>query len=172
MSQLTLINLLSVCLLLLIYRWHVQGKSAPLFILLGLLSLAALKWLLLGPQQHIVRYLLVNAALISLQLLNLYVLLSLRKRRLVRLIPDYFKAGDALFWLWLVASFSPINFLFFYIISFPFSLVFSRLSPKGATGQKIALTGTQALLFALVLMAEITLSHFGVYDDTWFFKLW
>lgn len=172
MSQLILINLLSICLLLLIYRWHTQGKAAPLFIMLGLIFLAVLKWVLVGPHQYIIRFILVNAALISLQLLNLYALLALRKRRFIRLIPDYFKAGDALFWLWLVGSFSPINFLFFYILSFPFSLVFSRLSPKGDNGQKIALTGTQALLFALVLMAEIALSSFGAFDDTWFFKLW
>lgn len=116
---------------------------------------------------------LYNVAFLLLQLVVLTVYFSFRQRKLVIITKGLLGWGDILLLLCLAFYFSPLTYLLFYVSSLIIVLLFTlliRLKDKEA-GMKVPLAGLQALLFAILLVADWNSSFINTASDDWLLYL-
>jgi hypothetical protein len=116
---------------------------------------------------------LFNLGFLALQLLLLSLYFSVKQRRIVNIVDSLIGLGDVLFLFSLTVYFSVLSFLFFYILSLVFVLLFwpvcitmIRKRNKG-----IPLAGMQALLLIIFLSCDWGLKLFDLTADTWLLNL-
>jgi len=113
---------------------------------------------------------LVNGCFILIQLAVLSLYFSFKEQKVVNVTRDYLGLGDILFWIVLCLSFSPLNFVFFFIASMLIVMIvvliwkLTRLKPSMTT---IPLAGIQsAVLLILVLMNQFR-EDISFRNDIW-----
>ena len=158
---------ISIILLLLSIIWQ-DFKSfglywfiLPLLIILFFLRL----WHIAGLEQGI-QYIIINLLFVVSQFSIVYFYFVLKNRKLIPEIDKYIGWGDILFFVCLSFAFSPLNFIFFYIISLIITLIiYGFLYLFSGVVRKIPLAGLQALLLLISIISG-KLLHFSFYNDT------
>ena len=93
----------------------------------------------------------VNFAIISIQLLGIWLYLIAKHRAFVNPMRGFIGWGDVLFWIAVLPAFSPINFLLFCIISLSVALlahVCFRKAHLYGDATRVPLAGLQAIVYS------------------------
>lgn len=160
-----------------------------LFILLGLLALVvfqdfksrSISWFLIPllfaafigsallkiDTQEFITYSGINLIIISMNLLGVTLFVWLKEKKLKNIVDSYLGLGDILFFLVLTTVFSPLNFIVFYLGSIILITVIygSIILFNKQTKTLIPLAGAMSVLLIMVLIADVMLSRFNVYQD-------
>ena len=152
----------------LVYQdWQYRAISWVLYPFLLVFIIIRATMLVSWPQLG--TYVLVNAMLLSFQLISITLFLWLRHKKRVNPLAGYFGLGDLLFWVLLAVGFSPVNFMCFHVGSLVLALLLHKLLARYKAyggSNKIPLAGFQALFYIFVLFMPYILPAFGRYDDT------
>lgn len=110
-----------------------------------------------------------NVAFLLVQFLFLTAYFSLKKRCWVNITSGYLGWGDILFLISVAFYLSPGNYLVFYISSLTIVLLVSllKMAISKKENNKIPLAGLQALLFAMIVIADWMLESFAITNDAW-----
>jgi hypothetical protein len=107
----------------------------------------------------------INASFLLLQFVLLSVYFSIRKKKLTNIFDSMIGWGDILMLLVLCMAFSPMNFIFFYLSSLIFSVVFFLIIRL--KNNTVPLAGMQSALLLLVWICNLTIPGIDIYNDTW-----
>jgi len=107
----------------------------------------------------------INIVFLLVQFLLVSAYFSIKKRRWVNVMKGLLGWGDMLFLLSIAFYLSVLNFIFFYIASLLFVLLFA------ARYKHIPLAGLQALLFAVLLTTDWWIKPFNLTNDDWLLRL-
>jgi len=112
-----------------------------------------------------------NLLLLSLQLVALQLYFLLKNARLYSIVNHEIGLGDLLFFLPLCCLFSPLQFIFFFIISLAGSLIAYLLfsSLLGWSKECIPLAGSMSAFLIFYLLLEQWTS-FSMYNDSFFYQ--
>ena len=121
-------------------------------------------WQMTGLNLEI-QYIGINLLFVVLQVSIVYMYYVLKNRKLIPMIDKYIGWGDILFLVCLSFAFSPLNFIFFYIISLIIILIiYGSWYMFNGSLRKIPLAGMQALLLLISIISG-NLLHFSFYND-------
>jgi hypothetical protein len=102
-----------------------------------------------------------------MNLLGVTLFVWLKEKKLKNIVDSYLGLGDILFFLVLTIVFSPLNFIVFYLgsimlitVIYGCIILFSK-----QTKTLIPLAGAMSVLLIMVLIADVMLSTFNVYQD-------
>lgn len=166
--HLAAISLIALTLLVIAYQDYttrmVHWVSFPLLaaggILVGAWELSSLS--------HLLRYAFLNLLFLALQfiLLKGYYLARHRKNQLI--IDKKIGLGDILFLSAAAFFFSPLNFIFFYVLSLVLSLLFWSLRNlvRRSADASIPLAGYQASFLLLAVVFSV-ITGFPILNDSW-----
>lgn len=128
------------------------------------------------PANELMQYTMFNMGFIVVQLFVLTAYISIKNKRLVNIINTYLGIGDVLFIATVAASFSPLNFIVFYIAALLFTLlvfVVVKLLTKNLS-KEIPLAGAMAAAMIALILVNQWLPGFNFYKDdyltAWFIK--
>lgn len=109
----------------------------------------------------------INLLQLTLNLIGVTLIISIKEKRLVNIIDSYIGLGDILFFLLLTTVFSPINFMFFYYGSILISIIiYGSIKLIDKSNKKPApLAGLMSLMLVITIIAEQTTSVINFYDD-------
>jgi hypothetical protein len=123
-----------------------------------------------GSWKLLFSYFSMNLGFLILQGLLLKMYFYFRNGKASALINDKIGWGDVLFLLAACCFFSPLNFIFFYVLSLLFSvavfLAGSHWIRRGSSAVTVPLAGLQAGCLLLFLAANIIIHH-PLTDDDW-----
>ncbi|PRY48091.1 hypothetical protein B0I27_11625 [Arcticibacter pallidicorallinus] len=112
-----------------------------------------------------------NLVFLSVQFLLLSLYFRIKYKTWTNLTREHIGWGDILFLLCLGCYLPPINYLFFYMLSLGVILLFSLLViALKRRSLNIPLAGLQAMIFAVVLMADLRAKGWDVGETEWFFS--
>jgi len=112
-----------------------------------------------------------NLAFLSVQFLLLSVYFRIKYKRWTNLTHEHIGWGDILFLLCLGCYLPPINYLFFYMLSLGSILMFSLfVIALKRKSWKIPLAGFQAMILAVVLIANLRATDWDLSKTEWFFS--
>lgn len=109
-----------------------------------------------------------------IQLLLLSVYFSIKRKSWVNITKSLIGWGDILFLMAISFYLSPVNFIFFYILSLVLVLIFvlvQRRFSKEISHEHIPLAGLQAVLFGFMMIAGFMSMNISFYDDQWIYFL-
>lgn len=106
-----------------------------------------------------------NLAFIVIQFLGVFVFLSARRKKLVHLVGVYIGAGDVLFAMSTVASYSAVNFILYNVVSTCFSLIvvllyWLFLNKKMTTVPYAGLFSVVMVLWLILELLGVTINRF------------
>lgn len=158
-----LLKLLLIGILATITFHDFRNRSVPLVLLLITLTLAFLHLLLSNSVKTGLLYAGINLSGCALMLGTAMVLLFVLKRKLFNPVDHYLGSGDLLFFPVICFSFSPVNFLFFFIVSLALALlakpIFFRKSDT------FPLAGGQAFFLLLLIVLSVT-TKLDMFNDS------
>lgn len=110
-----------------------------------------------------------NLIFLFIQLCILFLYFSVKARGFVNITSGYLGWGDILFLLCIAFYFSPLNYLLFYILSLITVLLITLIMYRFSNSKelKIPLAGLQAILFAIVLIADWGMETINITSDYW-----
>lgn len=152
-----------LALLLLIFAQDLRSRSVYWFLFP---VLTALFMLLTFSHAYAWPTVLINIGFLLLQFLLVSVYFSVKRGRRVNITAGLLGWGDLLFLLSIAFYLSVLNFLFFYIASLLFVLLFAAKRYK-----HIPLAGLQALLFLIFLATDWWVKPFNATSDGWLLQL-
>jgi hypothetical protein len=166
-----LLNFLIIACLWMVFAQDIRFRAVSWFFFPALAILYVSRGLAAGIY---VKELLLNSALNLGFLLLVFALvwlyISLRHRRLIRLPDRLIGWGDILFLLCICFYFTLLNFILFYITSLflviIFWLVWTRYKPQAAK-RHIPLAGLQALILSIFLMVDWLSRSIDLTNDNW-----
>jgi uncharacterized membrane protein len=111
-------------------------------------------------------YVGINTMLLIFQFLLLTIYFSIRSHRLTNIVNKFIGIGDIIFFIFLGLTFSPFNFMLFFITSLVLTLIVYAIFVRGKKEQyKIPLLGSMAVFYIVSLIIE-QVSRFDRFDDT------
>jgi hypothetical protein len=132
-----------------------------------LLSLFIFKAFFLLSLSEITRNSLFNFIFILLQLLALTAYISFKKKKLTNIINTYIGIGDVLFFIVICLSFSPANFILFYVLSNVIILIsflaYNIITKKSS--KEIPLAGGMAGVIILLIIFSHFIPQIAFYND-------
>jgi Flp pilus assembly protein protease CpaA len=155
-----LITLLLVVILAGIVFYDLKYLTIPLYLIIPVLVVSGIRSLLLNKAHIIFQMALINLTGTLVVILLSCILLFILKGRVFNPVNTLIGTGDLLFLPVLCISFSPVNYLVFFIGSSLLIIIF-RLFIK-TSGRLIPLAGMQSIFLALALIISeiITISPF------------
>lgn len=116
---------------------------------------------------------LFNASFILIQIISVTLYFSLRFRTIINITKKHIGWGDILFFIVVAAVFSPLNFIFFYIISLFLiltgSLLFHLFKQKPI--KTIPLAGVMAIFLIVAFLFGNFTGEFDLHNDQLFLSL-
>lgn len=114
----------------------------------------------------------VNLAFLLIQFLILTFYFSLKNRRWINISAGLLGLGDILFLLCIAFYLSPLNYLFFYLISLIVVLLITgvALINHSGAGKKVPLAGLQSLLLAMILVFDWNSPLINLTSDHWLLR--
>lgn len=115
----------------------------------------------------------INVGFILLQHICLTIYFSMKKGKGINIINSYIGIGDILFLLVLCVSFSPLNFIVFYVAGLTITLLFSlvvKMLVKNNAWKEIPLVGMLSVVFMLFLLRNHWHSDFNFFNDQYLLK--
>lgn len=117
----------------------------------------------------ILEHTLINLSFLAIQLVLVFLYLTIKKRKLIKNFEDYFGLGDLLYLIVICIFLSPLNYFFYYTISLLLSLGMTSLFlivRKDNTWVKIPLAGLQSLFLAFLIITDLFKEGMSlIYDD-------
>jgi hypothetical protein len=116
----------------------------------------------------LIKYSIFNLAFVCIQILMLTIYMSIKNKKWINIVNTHLGLGDLLFFVSLIAAFSPPNFIFFYIVSLLFSLVLFfayKLFYKNASPE-IPLAGLQSICLIGVCFYSSVFKELNFYDNS------
>ena len=113
-----------------------------------------------------------NLTFIAMQMVILFIYFSIRAGKLINLINTKIGIGDVLFFGALAFSFSPVNFILFYVVSLSIitiSFLFIRVLFRNISPE-IPLAGAMAALLIVIYITSFFISSFKPLSDFYFFE--
>lgn len=112
-----------------------------------------------------------NVTFLSVQFVFVWLWMSLRQRKFVRLIDRQIGLGDVLFLLAVAFSFSPGNFILFYTIGLLSVLLIALVMKLRQPGFLIPLAGALAVPLLLLCAWRLVDPSKDFYNDDWLLQL-
>ncbi len=114
----------------------------------------------------------INLLLIAIQGLLLFAWFSLKDRKMVNLTKAHLGWGDILFIAVPAMFFSPLYFLFYYVLSLVVALLCGLwILRKEYAERSIPLAGIQAAVLFLFFVLDMMSDHFNFRNDNWILTL-
>jgi hypothetical protein len=114
----------------------------------------------------------INLLLIAVQGLMLFAWFSLKNRKVVNLTKAHLGWGDILFIAVPAMLFSPLHFLFYYILSLVVALLCGLwILRKEYAERSIPLAGIQAAVLFLFFVSDMMSDHLNFRNDDWILTL-
>ena len=157
-----LVNLILVLILAGILFHDLRSMTIPLYLLISVLVAAGIRSVLINQSRMAAGMAFINLSGTLLVLLISYIILFLLKKKIFNPFNRLIGTGDLLFLPALCISFSPVNYLVFFIISLLLILVFRLIS--GTSGRFIPLAGMQSVFLACALLIT-EFFPFSSYND-------
>ncbi len=158
--HITTIVLIGLLLAIVVYDF--KHMAIPLYVLLLAVITALIRLLLLNSVKPALSFLGINLLGCASIVLFSFIALFLLRKKVFNPLISHIGAGDLLFFPVLCASFSPLNFILFFVMALALVLVikpvFFRL--QGA----FPLAGSMAVLFAAVLVVTEIMA-FNLFND-------
>ncbi|MBI2281707.1 MAG: hypothetical protein HYU68_13615 [Bacteroidetes bacterium] len=117
--------------------------------------------------QEFILYSGINLSIIVMNLLGVTLFVWLKEKKLKNIVDTYLGLGDILFFLVLTTVFSPLNFIVFYLgsimlitIIYGYIILFNKQK-----NTLIPLAGAMSVLLMMVLVADVLIPTFNVYQD-------
>lgn len=109
----------------------------------------------------------INLILVVTNLVGVFLLVWLKERKPINIIDSYLGLGDVLFFLVITTTFSPFNFVVFYlgsilIITLIYGVIILINKEKKTL---IPLAGAMSLLLMFVLIADAFIPSVDIYND-------
>lgn len=109
----------------------------------------------------------INLILVITNLVGVFLLVWLKERKPINIIDSYLGLGDVLFFLVITTTFSPFNFVVFYlgsilIITLIYGVIILINKEKKTL---IPLAGAMSLLLMFVLIADAFIPSVDIYND-------
>lgn len=164
--ELTLLFILLGLLALVVFQ-DFKSRNISWFLIPLLLVVFITRAILKIDIQEFITYSGINLAIIVLNLLGVTFLVWLKEKKLKNIVDTYLGFGDILFFLVLTTVFSPLNFIVFYLGSIILiTLIYgSIILFNKQKNTLIPLAGAMSVLLILVLIADVMLPTFNVYQD-------
>lgn len=107
------------------------------------------------------------------QLFVLWIYFSIKNKRIVNLTENYLGWGDILFLISIVFYLSPVNYVFFYVLSLILVLLYVIIKAGLASKEDkhIPLAGLQAALLAIAMSIDWFTNYITLYKDDWLYFL-
>jgi len=158
-------DLITVVMCVFIIYQDFKSRRVSVYVLAGFILLSLLQ-LIPNYNQHIIRYTLVNFALLSGIFILQTGLVSLKKKRFINPVNKTIGLFDLLFLVCLCCWFSPKNFLYFFIGSLVLAL-FHVVYQRTFTTKKFIVIPLAAYicLFFLVCIGVKNIFQLSFYDD-------
>jgi hypothetical protein len=158
---------ISIILLLVIFYQDFTKREISWFLIPLLLILFTSNGLLQINLEEFGWYFGINLLQLTLNLLGVTLIISIKEKRLVNIIDSYIGLGDILFFLLLTTVFSPINFMVFYYGSILISIIiYGSIKFIDKENKKpIPLAGLMSLMLIITIALEQTTSGINFYDD-------
>lgn len=119
------------------------------------------------------KYFLYNLAFLVLQFAIVWIWMSLRNRKPIRLIDSQIGLGDILFLVCIAAAFSTVNFLFFYTASLIAVLLIAVIIRMIRSSEKmlIPLAGAIAVPMIVLVTARFFDPAVNFYSEEWLLNI-
>jgi hypothetical protein len=130
-----------------------------LFVLQSFISYKAL------PLETSLFYFIINVGFIGLQLICLTLYFSIKNKRFTNIVNSYLGIGDILFFFILCMSFSPVNFILFYLGSILMTLIGFIFYSLIHGNKEIPLAGAMALCLIVCFVFSFLNKDFSFYND-------
>lgn len=154
--------LLLVVILAGIVFYDLKYLKIPIYLLISLIVIAGIRLLMANPSRMAFRMVFINLLAIALVLLLSCILLFILKGKLFNPINVLIGSGDLLFLPVICLSFSPVNFMLFFVCS-TLLIIIIRLFYK-FPGKFIPLAGLQAAFLVMTLIFS-ELASVSSYND-------
>ncbi len=150
------VDILCVSVLFIVIFQDFKNRSIAGIIIPALLVLFFFKSYFESNFTTILHYFLINNAFILLQILLVTVYFSLRFKKMLNVINNYLGSGDVLFLMSMTTLFTPLNFIFFYIIAiFITTLSYGTyLVASGRRDYPIPLAGSMAIVLIVFFVLQ------------------
>ena len=166
--MLLILNILMIVLLGWVVFSDFTRLSIPLVVLLGLIIVSAFRAYISLTADELISFSLINMTGTTILVLFSFLVLMALKRNFTNPLNRLIGAGDLVFFPVICFSMSPINFLFFLVLSFLLAIIISAFLSKKLNGSPLA--GIQsALLIAFLMMGWLT--AFDTYSDKFLINL-
>lgn len=160
-----MLHIFSLCffgVLILIIYYDFKYRTLPLYTLVIAVIFGILVSIYRNGLSVTLYYAGVNTLLISFQLGITTLYFSARRRKLINIFNSYLGIGDVIFFLVVIFSFSPLNFIIFIIFSELLTLVFYAL-PKNR--KLIPLAGCLSVVLCIILFFSAVFEIVQPYND-------
>ena len=142
-----------------------------------LIPVLLLAFILAGKEQvswsGMGKYFLFNLTFLILQFVIVWIWISLRNRKPVRLINSQIGLGDILFLVCIAAAFSTVNFLFFYTASLIAVLLIAAVIRMFRSSEKmlIPLAGAIAVPMIVLILFRLFDPAVNFYSEEWLLNI-
>lgn len=162
-----LIDIFLMILLSVVVVQDLKYREISWFLIPLLLCSFLAKGLFLISSHQLIGYSLYNVGFIAIQLLVLTAYMSVKNKKLTNIVNSYLGLGDVLFFIVICVAFSPVNFIFFYVLSLLFTLggfiAYNILIKKAK--KEIPLAGAMAMVMTTLILVNQWMPQFNFYND-------
>lgn len=162
-----LIDIFLVILLSVVVVQDLKHREISWLLIPFLLCSFLAKGICLISSQQLIAYTLYNVGFIAIQLLVLTAYMSVKNKKLTNIVNSYLGLGDVLFFIVICVAFSPVNFIFFYVLSLLFTLggfIAYNFVVKKAK-KEIPLAGAMAMVMITLILINQWMKQFNFYND-------
>lgn len=164
--ELTLLTILLGLLAIVVFQ-DFKNRSISWFLIPLLFIAFSGSALLKIETQEFITYSGINLTIIVLNLIGITLFVWLKEKKLKNIVDTYLGLGDILFFLVLTTVFSPLNFIVFYLgsimlITIIYGCIILFNKQKNTL---IPLAGAMSMLLMMVLVADLLIPTFNVYQD-------
>jgi hypothetical protein len=160
MSNVTSIVLIIILLLVVYYDFRYM--AIPLYLLILAVSISIIRLLLSTDFRHGLSMAGINILGSSMLMLLTFLIVFIYRGKLFNPLNSLLGIGDLVFLPVLCFSFSPLNFIVFFILSLAFILLVKLLIFR--SGKIIPLAGSQSVMLIFVII-ETVIARFNSYND-------
>jgi len=165
--QVTLFILL-ISLLIAVVIQDFKNKAISWFLIPLLFVGFSIKALLTIEVEEFISYSLINLLLVSINLLGVTILISMKEKKMTNILNTHLGLGDVLFFVVLTVVFSPINFVLFYLLSIATTaIIYGGIMWLNAPKEKmlIPLAGAMSIPLISLLFIEQFTTYFQLYEE-------
>ncbi|MBN1953387.1 MAG: hypothetical protein JW801_19435 [Bacteroidales bacterium] len=158
-----ILTIFTVMVLAGIFYFDLRYLAVPTYLVMGLILLTGIRFGMEEQAAENLMKIMINIVGTLAVLLTAIIVLFIRKKQVVNPVNRWIGAADLLLILVLCLSFSPVNYLVFFILS-SFLIITIKILTS-SSDKPIPLAGMQSLLFAITLILA-RIFEYSLYNDT------